>query len=52
MKILKNYINGQLVEPVSGKYLDNENPALGEVYGKIPDSGAEDVSKAVEAAKI
>ena len=47
---IKNYINGQFVNPVFGKYLDNYNPAVGEVYGQIPNSSKEDVEKAYEAA--
>ncbi|AUC85110.1 2-hydroxymuconic semialdehyde dehydrogenase [Polaribacter sp. ALD11] len=51
MKI-KNYINGELVAPEAGKYLDNYNPANGEVYSQIPSSTKEDVEKAYEAAAI
>jgi len=47
---LKNYINGKLVSPVSGEYLDNVNPATGKVYAHIPDSDERDVQQAVEAA--
>lgn len=50
MNIL-NYINGQLVEPVGKNYLDNVNPATGEVYSHIPDSDERDVQLAVEAAE-
>ncbi len=48
---IENYIDGELVQPVSGEYLDNFNPATGEVYSWIPDSDKRDVEKAVEAAK-
>ncbi|MDQ3322257.1 MAG: aldehyde dehydrogenase [Acidobacteriota bacterium] len=51
MHKIKNYINGRLVAPASGDYLDNRNPATGEVYSLIPDSDARDVEAAVEAAK-
>jgi aminomuconate-semialdehyde/2-hydroxymuconate-6-semialdehyde dehydrogenase len=51
MQKLENYINGELSAPVSGEYLDNFNPATGEVYSLIPDSDERDVSQAVEAAK-
>ncbi len=51
MKILLNYIDGTLKPPVSGEYLDNINPARGEVYAKIPDSDARDVADAVDAAR-
>ncbi len=50
MNIL-NYINGKMVEPVGKTYLDNVNPATGEVYSHIPDSDERDVQVAVEAAE-
>lgn len=46
-----NFINGQLVEPLSGRYLDNIEPATGKVYGRIADSDTADVQRAVEAAQ-
>lgn len=49
-KIL-NYIGGELKAPANGKYIDNVNPATGEVYSYIPDSTAQDVEEAVAAAK-
>ena len=49
-KIL-NYINGELVEPKSGNYLDNYNPSNGKVYSLIPDSDKNDIDAAVDAAK-
>ena len=51
MQTIENYINGQLVKPESNNYLDNYNPAIGEVYSLIPDSDERDVEKAVAAAK-
>jgi len=51
MQYIENYIGGELVKPVSGEYLDNFNPATGEIYSHIPDSDPRDVEKAVEAAK-
>jgi aminomuconate-semialdehyde/2-hydroxymuconate-6-semialdehyde dehydrogenase len=51
MQKILNYINGELAEPVSKKYLDNINPATGEVYSLIPDSDEQDVDRAVVAAK-
>jgi len=47
---IKNYINGTLTEPLSQEYIDNYNPATGEVYSLIPDSDERDVNIAVEAA--
>jgi aminomuconate-semialdehyde/2-hydroxymuconate-6-semialdehyde dehydrogenase len=51
MEIIQNYIGGKFVPPAGGQYLDNFNPATGELYGKIPDSGPEDVEAAVQAAE-
>lgn len=48
---IKNYINGQLMEPLANQYLDNFNPATGKIYGLIPDSDERDVNLAVEAAQ-
>lgn len=48
---LRNYIDGELVAPVGGTYLDNIEPATGKVYGRIPDSDEADVALAVAAAK-
>jgi aminomuconate-semialdehyde/2-hydroxymuconate-6-semialdehyde dehydrogenase len=51
MQHIKNYINGELVEPISKNYLDNYCPATGKVYSHIPDSDAHDVEYAYQAAK-
>ena len=48
---IQNYINGELMPPHSGNYIDNINPAIGEVYSHIPDSDASDVALAVKAAE-
>lgn len=50
MKKILNYINGKLVEPLSGNYFENINPATGEAYSLIPDSDENDVQLAVDAA--
>ncbi len=50
MKI-QNYINGQFVNPLENNWIENYNPAIGEVYGHIPNSTKEDVEKALEAAE-
>lgn len=50
MQKIKNYINGELVEPVNNQFIDNYNPATGKVYSLIPDSDEQDVGFAVEAA--
>ncbi|MBS1612032.1 MAG: aldehyde dehydrogenase [Bacteroidetes bacterium] len=51
MQKLQNYINGDLIAPKAQQYLDNYEPATGEVYSLIPDSDSEDVQLAVDAAK-
>lgn len=51
MQKLQNYINGELVAPTGGKYIDNYNPATGQVYSLIPDSDERDVELAVKAAQ-
>jgi aminomuconate-semialdehyde/2-hydroxymuconate-6-semialdehyde dehydrogenase len=48
---IENYIGGGLVKPASGEYLDNFDPATGEVYSQIADSDDRDVNLAVETAK-
>ncbi len=48
---LKNYIDGKLVPPQSGQYLDNVNPATAEIYSYLPDSEAADIESAVVAAE-
>ena len=47
---IENYVAGELIPPTSGEYLDNFDPATGEVYSQIPDSDERDVQKAVKAA--
>ena len=48
---IKNYINGEYVNPVSDSWIDNYNPSNGEIYGQIPDSINEDVENGYKAAK-
>lgn len=52
MSTFKNFIAGQWVEPSTGKYIENRNPAdTRDLIGLFPASGAADVAKAVESAK-
>lgn len=51
MFFLENYIGGELVKPLSGKYIDCINPATDDVFAQIPDSNEQDVELAVNAAK-
>ena len=48
---LENFIDGNFIGPLSGQFIDNTNPATGEVYGQIPDSNEKDINVAVKAAK-
>ncbi len=48
---LENYIAGNLVGPLSGKFLENINPATGELLSYVPDSNESDVEVAVKGAK-
>ncbi|MCB0516274.1 MAG: aldehyde dehydrogenase [Chitinophagales bacterium] len=50
MIFFQNYIDGKFCAPVSGKYLDDVNPATGQTYAQIPDSDAQDLAQAVAAA--
>jgi len=51
VEVLKNYINGEWVEPKGKETLDVVNPATLEVLAKVPKSTKEDVDAAVKAAK-
>lgn len=48
---IANYIGGNLQAPINGNYMDNVNPATGQVYSQTPDSDMADVNAAVAAAK-
>lgn len=51
MNKLLNYIAGTWKEPSNGLWLDNPEPATGEIFSRIPDSGEQDIQMAVESAK-
>jgi aldehyde dehydrogenase (NAD+) len=44
-------IDGDLVEAMSGKRFDNINPATEEVLGEVADASAEDMQRAIAAAR-
>jgi aminomuconate-semialdehyde/2-hydroxymuconate-6-semialdehyde dehydrogenase len=48
---LANSIAGDLQAPLSGRYMDNINPATGELLCRIPASDASDVAEATGAAR-
>lgn len=47
----KNFINGCYCDSSSGKTFDNINPCTGELIGKVHEASAEDVDRAVRAAR-
>ena len=47
---LQNLVDGELREPLSGRYLDLINPATGQQSGLVPDSDQQDIDAAVIAA--
>lgn len=51
MQQLTNYIDGEQLSPQKQGYLENIEPSTGQVYNLIPDSTAEDVELAVQAAQ-
>ncbi|MBV1911369.1 MAG: aldehyde dehydrogenase [Kangiellaceae bacterium] len=51
MEKIQNYINGELVAPIDGQYIDNYEPATGKVYSRIPESNHQDLQQAVNACK-
>jgi len=48
---IENFVGGEFVPPRSGAYLENREPATGQVYSEVPDSDAADVHAAVAAAR-
>ncbi|MCH7490284.1 MAG: aldehyde dehydrogenase family protein [Gemmatimonadetes bacterium] len=50
MQHIKHFIDGELVDPASGSYLDNIEPATGAAYSFVADGDTEDVDRAVAAA--
>lgn len=46
-----NFIDNAFVPPRGGAYIDDIEPATGEVIAQIPDSDGQDVDDAVQAAK-
>lgn len=48
---LENFIGGNFIGPLSGKFIDCINPATAEVYAQVPDSNEHDIEIAVHAAE-
>ena len=51
MMELQNLIGGEMTNPEGGVWLDNIEPATGQVFSRIPRSNAADVEAAVQAAR-
>ncbi|MFY7944938.1 MAG: aldehyde dehydrogenase [Crocinitomicaceae bacterium] len=51
MEKLQNFVNGKYLAPINGLYIDNYEPATGQIYSLIPDSDEGDVNLAVDAAE-
>jgi len=51
MKTYQHYIDGQYVDPAGGEWFDSVDPYRGEVWARMPRGTAEDVGRAVKAAK-
>ncbi len=47
----KLLINGEWVAPASGKYYDDPNPSTGETVATVAEGSAEDIDRAVKAAR-
>ncbi len=50
-KTIQNLINGQFQAPIDGHYMDNYEPATGQVYALTPESNERDLQQAVAAAE-
>ena len=48
---IRNYIGGEFMDAQNGETLPVINPATGKEYAQIPNSGAADIDKAVQAAQ-
>jgi aminomuconate-semialdehyde/2-hydroxymuconate-6-semialdehyde dehydrogenase len=51
MEEIKNFIGGEFLAAKQGAWLENYEPATGQVSGRIADSGPEDIELAVQAAR-
>ncbi|PZG39708.1 gamma-aminobutyraldehyde dehydrogenase [Spongiactinospora gelatinilytica] len=51
IRVLRNFIDGESIDPIEGQTIPVDNPATGEIIAHSPGSGAADVDRAVAAAK-
>ena len=47
---LQNYVDGRLQPPTAGRYIDVFEPATGSIFAACPDSDADDIESAFNAA--
>jgi betaine-aldehyde dehydrogenase len=50
LRVLRNFVNGEAVEPADGRTSEVVNPVNGKAYATAPVSSAEDVDRAMQAA--
>ena len=50
LRVLRNFINGESVEPADGRTFEVVNPVNGKAYATAPVSSGEDVDRAMRAA--
>ena len=50
LRIVRNYVNGQWIEPENRGFLDIENPSTGQTIGQTPLSTVAEVHRAIDAA--
>ena len=51
MKTYQHFIDGAYVDPAGGEWFDSHDPYRGEVWARIPRGSAEDIDRAVAAAR-
>ncbi|KUL97311.1 hypothetical protein DK26_01150 [Bosea sp. WAO] len=51
MTVTDNFIDGRIVEPQAGRYLDHADPRTGRLSRRAADSGGADVDAAMTAAQ-
>jgi betaine-aldehyde dehydrogenase len=49
-QVLRNFVNGEYVDPVDGRYADLIDPCTGEAFAQAPISGPADIDAAMKAA--
>ncbi len=51
MRTFQYFVDNAWHDPASGNYIESENPATGETWARVPDCNADDVARAIAAAK-